>query len=83
MIPGQRAALTEEMRARMEAEAGPQKCRITFTMVDGWSRYPVELIADTSMNWDQLVEAWYQKAAIVAGWDARKYPRNALAYGRN
>jgi hypothetical protein len=49
-IPGQRAALTEEMRARLAEETSAQKWRMTFTVVDGWSRYPVELTVDTSMN---------------------------------
>jgi hypothetical protein len=64
----------------MMAEAGPQTCRISFTVVDGWSRYPVELQADMIMTWTQLVEAWYQKASIVPGWDARKYPKDATAH---
>jgi hypothetical protein len=65
----------------MEADAGPQKSRISFTVVDGWSRYPVELTIDTGMNWDQIVEAWYQKAALISGWnDAKKLPRTASAY---
>jgi hypothetical protein len=79
-IPGQRAAFTEEMRARMAAEAGQQKWRISFAVVDGWSRYPVELMIDTSMTWGQVVEMWYQKAITVSGWDIRKYPRNPTAY---
>jgi hypothetical protein len=79
-IPGQRAAMTEALRAQMIIDAGPPKERITFTMVDGWSRYPVELVADTSMSWEQLVEAWYQKAALIPGWHAKKYPRVASEY---
>jgi hypothetical protein len=49
-IPGQRAALTEEIRARMEVERGVQKWRMSFTVVDGWSRYPLDLAVDSSMD---------------------------------
>jgi hypothetical protein len=79
-IPGQRAALTEEMRAQMAADTGPQKWRMCFSVVDGWSRYPVEIAADASMSWDQILELWYQKAITVSGWDAKKYPRDSSAY---
>jgi hypothetical protein len=72
--------MTEALRAQMTAETEPRTIKIMFPMVDGWSRYPVELVVDTCMSWDQLVEAWYQKAALVAGWDAKKYPRVAAAY---
>jgi hypothetical protein len=50
-IPGQRTALTEEMRARVAADAGRQKYRISFAVVDGWSGYPVDLVMDTSLDW--------------------------------
>jgi hypothetical protein len=79
-IPGQRAALTEEMRARMAADAGPQKWRMCFSVVDDWSRYPVEIAADATMSWDQILELWYQKAITVSGWDTKKYPRDSSAY---
>jgi hypothetical protein len=59
-MPGQRAALTEEMRARLAEETSSRKWRMTLTVVDGWSRYPVELIADTSMSWEQILGPWYQ-----------------------
>jgi hypothetical protein len=73
-IPGQRAALTEEMRAQMAADTGPQKWRMSFAVADGWSRYPVELAVDANMSWNQILELWYQRAITVSGWDARKYP---------
>jgi hypothetical protein len=39
------------------------------------------LIVDTSISWDQIVEVWYQKAALTSGLnDAKKPPRTASAY---
>jgi hypothetical protein len=37
-------------------------------------------VIDKRMNWGQVIEAWYQKAIMVARWDARKYPRTAESY---
>jgi hypothetical protein len=79
-VPGQRAALTEEMRARMEAERGVQKWRMSFTVVDGWSRYPLDLAVDSSMDWTAILELWYQRAVVTPGWEAQKYPRDPSVY---
>jgi hypothetical protein len=52
----------------------------TLTVCDGFSRYPVELLVKTNLPWDQLMEAWYEKAATTPHWDAKKYPKVASAY---
>jgi hypothetical protein len=78
-ISGQRAAVTEAIRDQMESSTEIPKARLMFTVADGWSRYPVGIAADMNMSRDQLVEVWYQKDALVPGWDAKKYPRVALA----
>jgi hypothetical protein len=64
----------------MMADAGVQKWRMSFAVVDGWSRYPIELSVDASMDWNQILEPWYQRAAVVTGWEAQKYPRDSTAY---
>jgi hypothetical protein len=51
-IPAQRAAMTETLRAQMTIDAEPPKERIMFTVVDGWSRYAMEIVADRTMSWD-------------------------------
>jgi hypothetical protein len=79
-IPGQRAALTEEMRARLAEETSSHKWRMTFGVVYGWSRYPVDLTVDISMNWDQVIGLWYQRAIMTPGWEVQKYPRDPSAY---
>jgi hypothetical protein len=63
----------------MEAERGAQQWHMMFTVVDGWTRYPLDILVDTTMSWNQILESWYQKAAITPGWDVQKYPRNPTA----
>jgi hypothetical protein len=40
----------------------------------------VELTVDTSMNWDQILGLWYQRAITIPGWEAQKYPRDPSIY---
>jgi hypothetical protein len=80
VTPGQRAPITEVLRARLEEELNPKEMRISFTVCDGFSRYPIDLVVRTDLSWNQLVEAWYEKASVTPHWDAGKYPRDASAY---
>jgi hypothetical protein len=80
VVPGQKAPMTEAIRARLESEIDAQEVKIHFTVFDGFSRYPTELTARKDMSRDQLAEAWYENASVTQHWDAQKYPRVAWAY---
>jgi hypothetical protein len=80
VIPGQRAPMTEALSSQPESELDPHVMRICPTVCDGFSRYPVDLVVKTDPSWDQLVEAWYEKASVTPHWDARKYPKEASAH---
>jgi hypothetical protein len=57
VIRGQRASMTETRRRHLESELEPKEIRLAFTVCDGFSRYPVDLVAKPKAAWGQVMEA--------------------------
>jgi hypothetical protein len=55
--------MTEEMRARTEAEKPHQLYDIMLAIVEGPKRYPLHVQIRQQMNWDDLIQAWHALAA--------------------
>jgi hypothetical protein len=71
--------MTEQIRARQEAEQPPTEIEIMVTICDGDQRCPSLARVKADASWEQLMNTWRSQARKDHV-DVRKFPQPAVAY---
>jgi uncharacterized protein YhfF len=79
VIPGQKAAMTEAMRARQESEEPPTELGMMATVCDGAKPYSSRVKVPADATWDQVMSTWRSKAG-TDDIDLDRYPGVAAPY---